>query len=71
VKASEGSYLEGLLKEQVPDETKIARLFERFLTRNPSRDEISQAKDIVQSSPKGWEDLQWLLINKVEFVHNF
>ncbi len=71
VKAAQGSYLAGLLKEQIPDDQKITRLFQRFLTRNPSQQEIAQATDIVLSSEKGWEDLQWLLVNKVEFVHNY
>src|SRR5262249_4065131 len=66
VKASQGSYLAGLLKEQTSDEEKITHLFERFLTRNPTGEELAQAKDVVKSSDKGWEDLQWLLVNKVE-----
>jgi hypothetical protein len=71
VQTQKGSFLEGLLKEDSSEEQKIAKLFQRFLIRNPSTQEIAQAKDIVKSSAKGWEDLQWLLLNKVEFIHNF
>jgi len=31
----------------------------------------ADAKEIVKGGPAGWEDLQWLLVNRVEFVHNF
>ena len=71
IKAAPNSYLAGLLKEEIPQDEKVTRLFQRFLVRRPTQSELSQAKDIVQSSDKGWEDLQWMLINKVEFVHNF
>ena len=73
VKASETSFLGGLLKDAMPDETRIFRLFERFLIRQPTSAEVAAAKKVLAGSPgvKGWEDLQWLLVNKVEFVHNF
>jgi len=71
IQASEGSYLAGLLKQQIPDEEKITHLFQRFLVRQPTPAELAQARNVVKSGTKGWEDLQWLLINKVEFVHNF
>lgn len=74
VKNAPQSFLNGLLKEQGNNSDKITKLFQRFLTRNPSPQEVAQAVDIVQSNPandKGWEDLQWLLLNKIEFVHNF
>jgi hypothetical protein len=71
VKAAPNSFLEGLLKDQMPDDEKVTRLFQRFLVRQPTRQEIAQAKDIAKSGSKGWEDLQWLLVNKVEFIHNY
>jgi hypothetical protein len=73
VQASPTSFLGGLLKDPMPDEARIVRLFERFLVREPSFAEIAAARKVVAGSPgvKGWEDLQWLLVNKVEFVHNF
>jgi len=71
IKASEGSYLAGLLKQEIPDEEKIVRLYERFLIRRPMPTEVTDAKEIVKGGAAGWEDLQWLLVNRVEFVHNF
>ena len=71
IKAAEGSYLAGLLKQEIPDEEKIGRLYERFLVRRPTPTEVTDAKEIVKGGPGGWEDLQWLLVNRVEFVHNF
>ena len=71
IKAAENSYLAGLLKQELPQEEKISRLFERFLVRRPTPAEMANARQVVASGPEGWEDLQWLLVNKVEFVHNF
>jgi hypothetical protein len=71
IKAKDGSYLAGLLKQDVPEEEKVSRLFQRFLMRRPTTDEISQGMSVVKRAATGWEDLQWLLVNKVEFVHNF
>ncbi len=71
IQASEGSYLAGLLKQQVPDDDKITNLFQRFLVRRPTTAEMAQARTVIKTGAKGWEDLQWLLMNKVEFVHNF
>jgi hypothetical protein len=71
VKARDGSFLAGLLKQELPEDEKVARLFERFLMRKPTTQEVIQAKTVVARGNGGWEDLQWLLVNKVEFVHNF
>jgi hypothetical protein len=60
-----------LLKTDVPEEEKVSRLFQRFLMRRPTTDEVSQGVSVVKRAATGWEDLQWLLVNKVEFVHNF
>ena len=71
IKAAETSYLAALLKQTVSDDEKITRLFQRFLVRQPSASEVAQAKQVIAGGSEGWEDLQWLLVNKVEFVHNF
>jgi hypothetical protein len=72
IKFAPGSFLAKLLNDASTDEEKITRLFERFLVRRPSRVEMAQARPVVAAgSRKGWEDLQWLLVNKLEFVHNF
>jgi hypothetical protein len=71
VKAATGSFVSKLIDDPSSEDEKITRLFERFLVRQPTGAEMRQAKSVVQSGRKGWEDLQWLLVNKVEFVHNF
>jgi hypothetical protein len=71
IKAKDGSFLAGLLKQDLSDDAKVTRLFQRFLMRSPSQDELAQASSVVRRAASGWEDLQWLLVNKVEFVHNF
>ena len=71
IRAVEGSYLAGLLKQPLTEEEKITRLFERFLVRRPTPAELANAKSVVSGGAEGWEDLQWLLVNRVEFVHSF
>jgi uncharacterized protein DUF1553/uncharacterized protein DUF1549 len=71
IQTKDGSFLAGLLKQELPVEEKITRLFERFLIRRPTPAELVQAKQLVTGGSSAWEDLQWLLVNKVEFVHNF
>ena len=71
IKAKDGSYLAGLLKQDLTDTERIMRLFQRFLVRKPTQQEITQARGVIKSGQTGWEDLQWLLVNKVEFVHNY
>lgn len=71
-RAEPGSYLTRLLAEGSTPEEKIVKLFERFLVRKPDQSELAMAKDVVASSPqKGFEDLQWLLMNKLEFLFNY
>ncbi len=74
VKASPGSFLAQLLDRQPApaEEPAVSELFERFLLRKPTAAEAAMAKDLIQTSGrKGYEDLQWLLINKVEFIFNY
>jgi len=72
VRAEPGSFLSKVLAKQATEEEKITEVFQRFLIRQPTREEMAMAKDLVKTDPKkGWEDLQWLVVNKVEFVHNF
>lgn len=72
VKAEQGSFLSRLLDGERPPAETITRLFERFLQRHPSQDELAMAKDLVATRGRqGYEDLQWLLLNKVEFVFNY
>ena len=72
IKAAPGSFLARLLEQKISDEEKIVRLFERFLVRRPGAQELAVAKNLVAGqTPKASEDVQWLLLNKVEFLHSF
>lgn len=72
IQAVPGSFLAQLLATDAPVDAKITRLFERFLVRRPTPEEMEQARQVVGSGAgKNWEDLQWLLVNKVEFIHNY
>jgi hypothetical protein len=69
-----GSFLAGLLQQQdVPDEEFARRLFWRFLTRDPDAAERDQALTLLAERGRkdGGEDLQWVLMNKVEFLFNY
>jgi len=72
IKVQPGSFVKSLIDRNTPLDEKIAMLFEQFLVRKPEPQELAMARDVVQSGgEKGWEDLQWLLVNRVEFVHNY
>ena len=72
ISSEPGSFLARLLATGESADERIAQLFERFLVRRPTPAELSQSREIVsQGGPKAWEDLQWLLVNKVEFLHNY
>jgi hypothetical protein len=76
IKAAEGSFLGVLLAdEKLAEDERITRLYQRFLVRSPTTTEVSSARQVVHgnaaTATAGWEDLQWLMMNKVEFVHNF
>lgn len=71
IKAAPGSFLAQLNAGNLNEEQKITRLFERFLSRRPSPEEMAMAKDVVLTyGSKGWEELQWLLVNKLDFLFN-
>ena len=72
IKAAPGSFVSTLIQKDISTDEKISSLFERFLVRRPTDDELASAREVVKkNAQQGWEDLQWLLVNKVEFVHNF
>jgi hypothetical protein len=69
-----GSYLAGMLREKdLSDEEFTSRLFWRFLTRDPEPAEKDQALTLLAERGReaGGEDLQWVLMNKVEFLFNY
>ena len=73
VKAVPGSHLKKLLDQKLSENERIAAIFRRFLTRDARPEEMAMARDVVKTSggAKGYEDLQWLLVNKVDFLFNY
>jgi hypothetical protein len=73
-KAAPNSYLARLLAEEgVSDEEFVTRLFWRFLTRPPEAAEKDEALTLLAARGRkdGGEDLQWVLMNKLEFLFNY
>ena len=67
-----GSFAETLKRRAPGEDELVSELFERFLVRKPDAREMAFAKDLLKSSPdKALEDLQWLLVNKLEFLFNY
>jgi hypothetical protein len=72
IKARPGSYLHTLLESKPPQDDIIDKLFHRFLLRPPATDELKMARQVTAAAtPAAYEDLQWLLVNKVEFLFNY
>lgn len=74
IRAAPQSYLGRLLAEEpkLSDDDMIRKLFLRFLVRPPAEKELAMARTLVKPDRvKGFEDLQWLLMNKVEFIFNY
>ncbi|MBI1786672.1 MAG: DUF1553 domain-containing protein [Acidobacteria bacterium] len=73
-KAAPGSYLAKLLDQQpsLNDDQIVNKLYQRFLVRSAAPAEIAMARDLLRPDRrKGFEDLQWILVNKVEFLFNY
>lgn len=66
-----GTFAWSLEQRRLPDAEKVTALFERFLVRPPDAREMAFARDVLAKPGKGLEDLQWLLVNKLEFLHNY
>ena len=67
-----GSFAAQLKARAAGDEELITEMFERFLVRRPDARELAFAKDLLKTNPdKALEDLQWLLVNKLEFLFNY
>ena len=69
-KPAQGSYLAELLAEAPEDEALAEALYWQFLTRSPAVDEMQAALALLaeRGQAGGGEDLQWILMNKVEFL---
>jgi hypothetical protein len=71
--AKPGSSLAELLAKQPPldDNQLIEELYYRFLSRQPAEEESVKARELIaENRRQGLEDLQWLLMNKLEFIFN-
>lgn len=71
-KPSKGSYLSTLLSGDTDNTTMVESLFWQFLTRDPDEQELQASLDLIQERGReaGGEDLQWILMNKMEFLFN-
>ncbi len=69
-KPSEGSYLSELIGEDVSDESLTTSLHWQFLTRAPDESEMQASLELLadRGQDGGGEDLQWILMNKLEFL---
>ena len=68
-----GSFLSKILLEEIDDAAFVDRLFWRFLTRGPDAVEADESLTLLADRGRqdGGEDLQWLLMNKVEFLFQY
>jgi len=69
-RASSGSYLAGLLDIGASEEQLVNSLYWQFLTRAPDEHELSASLDLLSERGRaaGGEDLQWILMNKLDFL---
>ena len=68
-----GSRVQGLLAQNANAQTIIRELFANTLSRSPSADEINSFTPIFQQQGNraAAENLQWLLLNKMDFLFNY
>ena len=75
IKAEADSYLGKLLKKEptLSEEELAEELFLRFLSRWPSEEEKSESLRLLadRGRVEGSEDLQWVLMNKLDFIFNY
>jgi len=74
VVAAPGSFLAELLSQEpaLNDEQMIEELYYRFLSRPPEPEETARSSELMATNrQQGLEDLQWLLINKLDFIFNY
>ena len=74
VKIAPGSFAAKLIERKPPlsNDEIIDELYLRFLIRPPTGDERAMARTLLsENKTQGLEDLQWLLVNKVEFIFNY
>lgn len=69
-RASSGSYLAGLLEVGASEEQLVSSLYWQFLTRAPHEHELGASLELLSERGRvaGGEDLQWILMNKLDFL---
>ena len=72
-KPSAGSYLARLIDEGIEGKQLTESLYWRFLTRDPDAREMQASLGLLadRGIRAGGEDLQWVLMNKLEFLFNW
>ncbi len=67
-----GSHLARLIADGLAGEELVQSLYWQFLTRGPDQQELEDSMQLLASrgAAAGGEDLQWLLMNKLEFLFN-
>jgi hypothetical protein len=70
---NQGSQVQTLVAQNADNETIISQLYLNTLSRHPTRDEIASLMPLFQQQGKkvAAENLQWVLINKLDFVFNY
>ena len=70
---SAGSYLASLINDGIEGEQLADALHWRFLTRGPDPQEMQASLELLaeRGIRAGGEDLQWVLMNKLEFLFNW
>ena len=75
IKAEADSYLGKLLKQEpkLSEEDLAEALFLRFLSRWPNEEEKAESVRLLaeRGRVEGSEDLQWVLMNKLDFIFNY
>ena len=71
-RAVQGSYLARLLKDGIGSKQLVDSLYWQFLTRPPAPEEWQASSELLaeRGLESGGEDLQWILMNKLEFLFN-
>jgi hypothetical protein len=70
---NQGSRVQTLLAQNADVPTIIRQLFLNTLSRPPSTDEVSQLTPMFQQqgTRAAAENLQWVLLNKIDFIFNY
>ena len=72
VTASDGSFSKTMLDSSLTDDQIVEAMYLRSLSRKPTEPEREVARSwIAENREIGIEDLQWSLLNKLDFLFNY